>query len=218
MHSPYDAALRALVMPLMAKGNDPCHDLHHLDRVHRNAVLIARSEKADVEVVGAAAYVHDLDRAGMTKEEAQRLAADLLVQVGFPAAKRDAVMECVRRHSDYTFKPGGKKPTTLEARVLQDADKLEAIGAIGAARAFSFGGLKARPLWDGEKPIEGRPYTTGVGGDASTLQHFYDKLLRLTPDEFNTAAGKRAAAERQEFLRAYLAAFYREWHGEDLPR
>ncbi len=207
--------LRARVAPIQQAGADACHDIHHVDRVAMNAQRLAHAAGADVDVVVAAAYVHDLDRAG--SESPLKDAEALLVDAGFPADRLDAALECCRRVSDYSFKPAGKKPTTLEARVLQDADKLEAIGAIGVARTFSFGGMLARAMFDGSPPIEDRPYDKTKGGDEHTIQHFHDKLLRLTPEEFNTAAGKRAAAVRQARLRVFLDEFNAEAEARDLP-
>ena len=186
---------------------DPCHDLHHLDRVARNARLLAREEGADEDVVVSAAYLHDLDRAG--SKEPLRDAAAHLEAVGASAEVTARVLEAVERHKDKSFAPGGKRAMSLEARVLSDADKLEAIGAIGIARAFSFGGLKGRALWDGAPTEVPEVYVSGKMG--TTLQHFYDKLLRLQ-DDFNTETGRRLGAARTAFLRVYLDQFFEEWH------
>lgn len=199
--------VRATVAPWQAAA-DAAHDLHHLDRVARNAAWLAREVVADVDVVTVAAYVHDLDRAGQPMPRAME---EALAKADVPPALWPRVRECVERVSDYSFRPPGKLPASLEARVLQDADKLDAIGAIGIARAFTFGGAKGRALWDGRPLVEGRPYTKLKGGDESTLQHFADKLLRLGPDEFNTEAAKRAAAERHARLARFVEDFRREF-------
>jgi uncharacterized protein len=180
--------------------------LFHVDRVARNARLLAAAEGADVEVCVAAAYLHDLDRAGSVDPLGDARAH--LVAVGAEPVLVERVLEVVERHKDKSFAPGGKRAMSLEARVLSDADKLEAIGAIGIARAFSFGGLKGRALWDGAPTDVPEVYVSGKMG--STLQHFYDKLLRLQAD-FNTGTGRRLGAERTEFLRVYLDQFFREW-------
>ncbi len=207
------ARLRALVLPKQQAGEDACHDIYHVDRVARNAQVLAAYAGADADIVVAAAYVHDLDRAGSTSP--LKDAEALLIAAACPAELVPPILECCRRVSDYSFKPAGKRETTLEARVLQDADKLEAIGAIGVARTFSFGGMLGRAMFDGSAPIEGRPYDKTKGGDEQTIQHFHDKLLRLTPAEFNTAEGKRVAAVMQERLRVFLDGFMREVRGED---
>lgn len=201
--------LRSVVKPLQAAA-DAAHDLHHLDRVAHNALQLAASCGADAEVVTAAAYVHDLDRAGLAMPDAAEAA---LANADVPAVLRPRILECVARVSDYSFRPPGKLPASLEAHILQDADKLDAIGAVGIARAFTFGGSMRRAIWDGKPLSEGRPYTKLKGGDESTLQHFADKLLRLVPDEFNTEAARRQAVERHARLRRFVDDLRAEWPG-----
>jgi uncharacterized protein len=201
-------ALRARVAPAFSPGApayDPCHDIFHLDRVARNAERIAKAEGADAEVVLCAAYLHDLDRAPASADAAGHLAA-----VGAPDALAARVLEAVERHKDKSFTEMGVRPRSREAAVLSDADKLEAIGAIGVARAFSYGGLKGRALWDGAPTVVPEHYVSGANG--TTVQHFYDKLLRLQGD-FATETGRRLARERHTFLEAFLARFFTEWNG-----
>lgn len=203
------AKLRARVAPAFsegAAGYDPCHDIHHLDRVARTAAHLARAEKADERVVTAAAYLHDLDRTGAPDRIAAARAE--LEAEGVDAALTERILEAVDRHKDKSFAPGGVRPASLEARVLSDADKLEAIGAIGIARAFSYGGLKGRALWDGAPTETPEVYHSGANG--TTIQHFYDKLLRLAPD-FRTETGRAMAKERHAFLETFLNQFFAEW-------
>jgi uncharacterized protein len=201
--------LRARVAPAFspgAPGYDPCHDLFHLDRVARNARAIAAAEGARGEVVEAAAYVHDLDRAGAADPLAAARAH--LAAVGAPPGIAERVLEAVERHKDKSFEKAGVRPRSLEARVLSDADKLDAIGAIGVARAFSYGGLRQRPLWDGAPPVTPEHYVSGATG--TTVQHFYDKLLRLRGD-FETATARAWAARRHAFLESFLSELFEEW-------
>lgn len=205
----FAARLRARVAPAFspgAPGYDPCHDLFHLDRVARNARHIAEREGADADVVEAAAFVHDLDRTG--EKDPLAAARAHVAAVGAPDAFMARVLEVVERHKDKSFAPGGVRARSLEAAVLSDADKLEAIGAIGIARAFSFGGLKQRPLWDGTPTTTPDVYVSGATG--TTVQHFYDKLLRLQGD-FVTSTARAMAKERHEVLASFLAAFFAEW-------
>ena len=221
-------ALRARVAPAFspgAPGYDPCHDVFHLDRVARNAALLAEAEGADAEVVACAAYLHDLDRVPLATVLPEGAAAPFgldrtgekdplaaarahLAAVRAPEPLAARVLEAVERHKDKSFAPGGVRPRSREAEVLSDADKLEAIGAIGVARAFSYGGLKGRPLWDGAPTVVPEQYVSGANG--TTVQHFYDKLLRLKGD-FATETGRRMAEERHAFLEAFLGAFFAEW-------
>ncbi|MHB8584546.1 MAG: HD domain-containing protein [Thermoplasmatota archaeon] len=204
--TPLTLRLRDLVVPLQAKA-DPAHDMHHLDRVAFWADRLAKAERVDREIVTMAAYVHDLDRAGLAQP---RAAEGLLDELGLVASRRAAVLECVARVSDATFRPPGRLPCSLEAQVLQDADKLEAIGAIGVARAFSFGGTHDRPLWDGSAIVVSPIYQKGTPS-SNTLQHFADKLLRFTPDEFNTVAGREEATRRFRTIAAFVDEFVREF-------
>lgn len=222
--------LRERVAPLFspgAPGYDPCHDIFHLDRVARTARTLAALEGADAEVVECAAYVHDLDRAG---EKEPLVAARVhLAAVGVRSPLIERVLEVVERHKDKSFEAKGVRERSREAEVLSDADKLEAIGAIGIARAFSYGGLKGRALWDGAPQGEAweeltpaaliqalaqrerdKAYVSGAGG--STIDHFFQKLLRLRGD-FVTPTAKRLAAERHAFLESFLAQFFAEWQG-----
>jgi uncharacterized protein len=209
--------LRVRVAPLFSpegmRPYDPCHDAFHVERVARNAVLLAGLEGADAEVCEAAAWLHDLDRAG--SKDALADARAHLAAAGAPEAFAARVMEAVERHKDKSFAPGGKRAMSLEAQVLGDADKLEAIGAIGIARAFSFGGLKGRALWDGAPTEVPDVYVSGKMG--TTVQHFYDKLLRLQAD-FNTVSGRKLGEERTAFLRAFLAEFFAEWNATSPAR
>lgn len=204
-------AIRARVEPLFTAGTmtpyDPCHDRYHVERVAKNAVALARAEGADVDAVECAAWLHDLDRTG----EADPVAAARahLSAVGAPAEFTARVLEVVERHKDKSFAPGGVRPRSLEAAVLSDADKLEAIGAIGIARAFSFGGLKGRALWDGAPTDVPDVYVSGKLG--STVQHFYDKLLRIEAD-LVTPTGRAWGKRRSDFLRTFLDQFFTEWN------
>jgi uncharacterized protein len=206
---PTAALLRERVAPAFspgAPGYDPCHDVFHVDRVARNALRLAREEGADLDVVASAAYLHDLDRTG--EKDPLGAARAHLAAVDAAPVFAQRVLEAVERHKDKSFSAGGVRPRSLEARVLSDADKLEAIGAIGVARAFSFGGLKQRPLWDGAPTTTPETYVSGAHG--TTIQHFYDKLLRLQPD-FQTATARNLAAQRHAFLEAFLKEFFDEW-------
>lgn len=195
-----------------APGYDPCHDAFHLDRVARNARALALAEGADVDVVVAAAYLHDLDRAGSMDPLVDARAH--LAAVGALPAFVERVVEVVERHKDKSFSAGGVRPRSLEAAVLSDADKLEAIGAIGVARAFSFGGLKQRALWDGAPTATPEVYVSGANG--TTVQHFFDKLLRIEKD-LVTPTAQAWGRERAAFLRTFLDQFFAEWHAASPP-
>ncbi len=188
-------------------ATDAGHDLGHVRRVVAAAKRLAEVEGADPWVVVPAAWLHDcvvVPKDDPRRKEASKLAAEAAVgflgATGFPAEKLDAIAHAIEAHS---FSAKGK-PKTKEAAVVQDADRLDALGAIGAARCFAVSGAMNRPLVDPDAPFpsetdEGRP-----ADDArSAVDHFYTKLLTL-PATMKTQAGRAEAWRRAGFLQAYL--------------
>jgi uncharacterized protein len=166
--------------------------------------------------VALAALVHDLGDAKLTGYEptwADHPARSLLSSLGAPAALIDHVVEIA---CDLSFKGAGV-PTpmrTVEGRVVQDADRLDALGAIGIARAFAYGGARGRPLYTpGEAPVMHQSLRDYRDSRASTINHFHEKLLLLR-ERMNTPSGRRLAEARHAYLEAFLAEFHREWEGE----
>lgn len=201
------------------------HDMHHLWRVCRLGVRIAEAEGADVDVVGAAALTHDLHRVRgandefVHPEETLPEVTDILRDAGFPEDKLDETLHCVAVHEEYDFEAAPDEAETLEAEIVQDADNLDAIGAVGVARAFAFGGVHGNLLWDPERELpDGDDHYDKSGSDdhdgpGSTLHHFHSKLLRLR-DAMNTETGRELAEPRHEFLEDYLERFEAEWMGD----
>jgi uncharacterized protein len=197
-------------LPIDATG----HDWHHVFRVRRNALAIATTENVDLLVVELAALLHDIaDHKfhGGDETAGPRTARRWLESLGgVPEQIIDQVCQIIARLS---FKGAAvaQEPLSLEGQVVQDADRLDALGAIGIARAFAYGGSKGRPLHDPDVPPEQHSsfeaYKKGAG---PTLNHFYEKLL-LLKDRFNTAAGRRLAEERHAYLVEFLRRFLAEW-------
>jgi uncharacterized protein len=191
------------------------HDWHHVFRVRRNALEIGRAEGADLRVVELAALLHDIaDHKfhGGDETAGPRVARQWLEQLAAPAELIDHVCQIIARLS---FKGAGVKqePLSLEGQVVQDADRLDALGAIGIARAFAYGGNKGRPLYDPEvPPTLHASFEAYKKSTAPTLNHFYEKLL-LLKDRMNTAAGRRLAEDRHAFLNEFLRRFHAEWEG-----
>ena len=176
------------------------HDFDHTMRVYRMAVRIAEEEGADLQSVSLAALLHDVDDRKLSPEtyENKDRAVFFLRQNGM---SEDEISDVVQIISEISFSAGNGAPSTLEGMCVQDADRLDAMGAIGIGRAFAFGGSRGRRMHDPE------------GQDKeSTVQHFYDKLL-LLKDRMNTATGKKLAARRDAVLRDFLEEFYAEWDG-----
>lgn len=190
-------------------ARDGAHDLSHVLRVAGLAAELAVEEGADPEVCVAAALLHDLVYLPKNHPDSSRTAALAAAQVpewcaphpGL-AAKAEAIAHCVAAHSF----SGGTAPATLEARVVQDADRLEALGAIGIARTFATGGSFGGGLWHPEDPWAAR---RGLDDKAWSLDHFPRKLLRLA-DAMTTASGRARAERRQRVILDYLAALREE--------
>lgn len=182
-------------------GDASGHDFDHTMRVYRMASRIAQEEGADLQVVQLATLLHDVDDRKLSPEtyENKDNAVSFLRQNGVGEGEIHTIVEII---SQISFSAGNGTPTTIEGKCVQDADRLDAMGAIGIGRAFAFGGSRGRTMHD------------PAGEDkTSTIQHFYDKLLKLK-DLMNTPTGRRLAQERDAFMRAFLEQFYAEWDGK----
>lgn len=200
-------------LPLDATG----HDWQHVFRVTRTALAIARSEGADPIVVELAALLHDIADWKFHNgdhEAGSRAARQWLAQHHVPVEVIDEVAAIIDRLS---FKGAGVDPAplSLAGQCVQDADRLDAIGAIGVARALAYGGYKSRPIFDPEHlPVLHDSFAAYKGSVAPSLNHFFEKLL-LLKDRLQTNTGKQLAAERHEFLVKFVRQFFAEWSGEE---
>ena len=194
-----------------ARDDDGAHDLGHLRRVWRNVQHIADRTAGPVDrmVLVAAAYLHDiviLEKNHPRRSEASRLAGAraqiILWDLGFPHDQVDAVVHAIEAHS-YS---GGIEPATIEAKILQDADRIEALGAIGLARMFHVGGRMGTKLFHGDDPLAKR---RPLDDRAYSLDHFYTKILSL-PERMNTAPGRELAIERVKIIQHYVACLLKE--------
>lgn len=198
------------------EGAEGGHDWWHIYRVWQQAKHIAAAETADVLVVELGALLHDIADSkfhnGNEDIGPEKAAAFLQTQEVPPAVI--AQVENIIRH--ISFKGGNQERTffSAELAIVQDADRLDAIGAIGIARAFNYGGFKNRPLYDpAVKPNMQMTKEEYKSSTAPTITHFYEKLL-LLKDRMNTATGKKLAEERHAFMELFLERFYKEWEGE----
>ncbi|HEY8959932.1 HD domain-containing protein [Chitinophaga sp.] len=198
------------------EGAEGGHDWWHIYRVWQQAKHIAAAETADVLVVELGALLHDIADSkfhnGNEDIGPAKAAAFLQTQEVPPAVI--AQVENIIRH--ISFKGGNQEQTffSAELAIVQDADRLDAIGAIGIARAFNYGGFKNRPLYDpAVKPNMQMTKEEYKSSTAPTITHFYEKLL-LLKDRMNTATGKKLAEERHVFMELFLERFYKEWQGE----
>ena len=207
--TPRQAAYEAEVRRTSAGQSDSAHDLGHLRRVWANARTLALGTSADLEVLEAAAFLHDLvnppksspDRARASTLSAEA-ASRFLATTDFAPDLIPAVAHAIAAHSFST----GIPPETLEAKILQDADRLDALGAIGLARMFAVAGAMGAALFDPDDPLaRARP----LDDRRFSLDHLETKLLTL-PRTMQTDAGRQMAEERAEWMRAFRSRLLRE--------
>lgn len=181
-------------------GDASGHDFDHTMRVYRMATRLAKEEGADLEVVQLAALLHDVDDHKLSPETCENhlRAVTFLRENGVDEEKIRIITDIISRIS---FSANRGAPSTLEGKCVQDADRLDAMGAIGIARTFAYGGSRGRRMHDPQ----------GMDKNA-TVQHFYDKLL-LLKESMNTLTAQRLAEDRDSFMRSYLEQFYAEWEG-----
>lgn len=188
------------------------HDWFHIARVYKNALAINTTEKADELVVALAALLHDIADAKFNngdEEIGPRIAGDFLNTLDLNHQVIEHVQQIIRNLS-YKASLGTVTFQSRELDVVQDADRLDAIGAIGIARAFTYGGYKNRVLYDPEiKPQLNMTKEEYKKSAAPTINHFYEKLL-LLKDLMKTAEGKKIAQQRHDFMLMYLEQFYSE--------
>jgi uncharacterized protein len=193
------------------------HDWFHIERVYKNALLIAEEEECDITVVKLGALLHDIadskfhggdetvgPKTARTFLESQNVSEDIILHV-------IAIIENI------SFKGGNfeKKFNSKELEIVQDADRLDALGAIGIARTFNYGGFKNRPLYNPNiQPNLNMSKEEYKNSESPTLNHFYEKLL-LLKDKMNTETGKKIAQKRHDFMVTFLSQFYAEWDGQE---
>ncbi len=192
-------------------GDATGHDWFHTERVMKMAVHLAELEGADPEICRLAALLHDVDDYKLTGGTfgATDNAGRLLRKYGYPEEMTETICGIIRKIS---FKGADTElPETLEGKIVQDADRLDAIGAIGIARTFAFGGSRGQSMYDPDRPPQ--PDKTAEEyrkNSSTTINHFYEKLL-LLKDMMNTPSARRIAAHRHHVMEQFLEEFYKEW-------
>jgi uncharacterized protein len=189
------------------------HDWYHIERVWKMASKLATKEQGNSYIVELAALLHDLidDKLVSSKDEAVQEVEYWLEGAGVSLSDSERIMDIIQTIS---FKGGnGRKLTTLEAQIVQDADRLDAIGAIGIARCFTYAGSKGDVIFNPELSVrESMTEKEYREGSSSAVHHFYEKLLKLK-DLMNTETAKQIAEERHAFMEDFLIQFFNEWEG-----
>jgi len=193
------------------------HDWWHIYRVWKNAITICKQEKVDLFIVQLTALLHDLDdwKFNESEDETPHRAKAWMESCGVDSKINVAVCEIIM-HVSYKGAQVENKMKSLEGFIVQDADRLDAIGAIGIGRAFAYGGYKNRPLYDPEMPNQMHAsFEEYKNSKSATINHFYEKLL-LLKDMMNTTTAKKIAKQRHEVMLRFLDQFMNEWEGKDL--
>jgi len=199
------------------------HAMDHLERVSQLALKICEAEGGNATVIETSCWLHDYHRVVEDEgsEDPRAIEARIrgaLDAIAFPATRVRAVLDCIAFTDRYSFAGHALESPSLEARIVRDADNLDAIGAIGVARAFMFGGKLREPLWVAGVAPEA---TYRSGPTSSVLHHFFEKLLHVR-DDMLTATGRAMAEERHEYMLSFLTRLHSEWDapglGQELAR
>lgn len=193
------------------KNESSGHDYWHCYRVVQNALFIGKKEKANLQVLELSGWLHDIAIVNGKKDHEIRSAQfsqKFLSKLNLDKRIIKRVINCIKKHR---FSKR-LKPKTLEEKIIQDADKLDALGAIGIARVFADGGRRGQVIYNPRIKFD-FDYYLKYGKSRSTINHFYDKLFKLK-DLLHTNTAKKIALEREKYMKNYLKRFYLEWRGE----
>ena len=212
-----DSTRQAIFVKETLKDAEGGHDWFHIERVYKNAVLISKNEHVNAFIVSLGALLHDIaDPKFYDGDESvgPEIATKFLEEQN---VAKDIIAHVINIIKHISFKnsleTSGKKFTSKELEVVQDADRLDAIGAIGIARCFNYGGFKNRALYNPEIPPNlNMTKEEYKNSSAPTINHFYEKLL-LLKNKMNTVTGQQIAAERHSFMELFLKQFDDEWNG-----
>lgn len=194
-------------------GEGSGHDWFHIERVYNLAKYIAQKENADFFIVEMTALLHDIDdwKFSKSNDSNTTVTEKFLKSIEVDEETIESIIRIIQTMS---YKGGVVDSTqhTLEGKIVQDADRLDAIGAIGIARTFAYGGHKNRPIYDPSiKPMDFKDLNEVKNAENHTINHFYEKLLKLK-DLMNTDAAKEIAEKRHKFMEDFLNEFYNEWN------
>jgi uncharacterized protein len=207
----FDGLIKRIQPYFEEKGS---HDFNHTERVYNLAIMIAKGRDVDMDVVRAATLLHDIARKKQEEdfslchaEEGAKMARKVLTETDFPKDKIEKVVHAVEVHR-YSKK---LKAESKEAEILQDADRLDALGAITIARVFDWGAKKDRAIYDPK--IVSEEYGKNHISNTS-MNHFHEKILKIKPNTFKTKKAREMAKERYEYVEGFVERFKKEWEGK----
>lgn len=199
------------------KNAEGGHDWFHVERVYKNAMLIAKEEKCNLDIVKLGALLHDIADSKFHQGDETIGPAKARLFMKSLNIEAKVIEHVVKIIENISYKGGNFEKTfnSIELQIVQDADRLDAIGAIGIARTFNYGGYKNRSIYNPViAPKLNMSKEEYKNNDAPTINHFYEKLL-LLKDKMNTITAKKIAKKRHAFMERFLAQFYSEWEGEE---
>lgn len=200
----------------ICKNDVTGHDWWHIQRVYNNAVLINQKEKANMFIITIIIFMHDLYDHKFYKGNVEEKLKETLEQLGiYTFLSKEDIENIIYSCANLGFSSNisSKKELSKEGKIAQDADRLDAMGAIGIARTFAYGGKKGKLLYDStnNEMVNSKEYNEN--GSNTSISHFYDKLLKLK-DLMNTDTAKKIAIERHKYLENFLVEFLEEWSGK----
>ena len=201
---------------LQLKDAEGGHDWFHIERVYKNTLALAKEEQCDILICQLGALLHDIADSKFHNGDEKIGPKTARIFLENENVSEEIIEHVIQIIENISFKGGNfeKKFDSIELQIVQDADRLDAIGAIGIARCFNYGGFKDRTIYNPEiKPNLSMSKEEYKNADAPTINHFYEKLL-LLKDKMNTASGKKLAVKRHEFMETFLEQFYAEWEGQ----
>lgn len=213
----YIEKLKPFVIELF-KNDSSGHDISHLERTMKLSLSIQEKEGGDRIIIGISAFLHDVHRIMqntkgkfVSPKDSLDTVRKILSNVELTEEQINQICYCIEFHEEYNW--NGKNVEDLNTLILQDADNLDAIGAIGIGRTFAYGGAHNVVMYNENVELnENSDYSESTEKDASTIHHFYHKLFKLK-DNMNTQTAKKIAEERTEFMRNFVDEFLKEWNG-----
>ncbi len=214
----YIKELRPYVLEMFCKETSG-HDISHLERTMKLALYLQEKEGGDRIVIGIAAFLHDIHRIMQNEGDGEFVfpkesipkVKEILTKIDLNNEQVERICSAIEYHEEYNW--NYNNVTDINTLILQDADNLDAIGALGIARCFMFAGAHNIPMYEESISLIGEGNYTETANDISAIHHFYHKLLRLG-DYMNTETAKKIAKERSDFMKEFTNKFLKEWKGE----
>lgn len=215
----YIEILKPKVIELF-KNESSGHDIGHLERTKNTALFLQEKEGGDRVVIGIAAFLHDIHR--IMEKETERFVSpkdsilkvqELIADLEITDQQKEKICQAIEFHEEYNWNNPENKLQDIEILIVQDADNLDAIGAIGIGRTFQYSGVHNIPMFVDNVPLENEKiYTEETGDDPSTIHHFYHKLFKLGK-HMNTETAKKLSDNKTQIMKEFVENFLNEWNG-----